>query len=108
MGILGFPSENELSSMLGFVTDEDREKWRRGREASETRRQETREGLSARGLVSQAAMPAVSIGERVLNAELHAARNESARNTTQKQTKRTVTTFTKEEPLSSEEYEAGL
>lgn len=107
MSILGFPNEAELSSMMGYVTEEDREKWDRMKAASDSRLEASRNGLTARGLASQAAMPAMSIAERSINAELHAARNEEARKTQVKETKRTVTTFTKEEPVSSEEYGPG-
>lgn len=104
MSLLGFPSEGEIASMMGYVKEEDRAEWDRRIAASNSRIENARASLSARGLASQIATPAMSIAEKSMNASLHAARNEAARNTTGKQTKRTVTTFTKEEPLSSEEY----
>lgn len=104
MAILGFPNEGEISSMMGFVTEEDREKWERMKAASDSRLEASRRGLSARGLASEVAMPAMNIAERSINAQLHAARNEEARNTQVKETKRTVTTFTKEEPVAFDEY----
>lgn len=107
MAIMGFPGEGELSSMMGYVTDEDREKWERMKAASDSRLEASRNGLTARGLASQAAQPAMGIAEQSINAELHAIRNEEARKTQLKETKRTVTTFTKEEPVSSEEYGPG-
>lgn len=106
MGVLGFPSERDLSSMMGYVTDEDREKWERMKAASD-RALESSGGLTARGLASHAAAPAMSMAERSINAGLTAARNEEARNTRAKETKRTVTTFMREEPVTGDEYEPG-
>lgn len=107
MGIMGFPSEGEISSMLGYVTEEDRERWARMKAASDSRLQASGGGLTAQNFASQAVAPAMNIAERSINAELHAARNEQARMTQPKQTKRTVTTFTREEPVSSDEYDLG-
>ncbi|WP_311245260.1 MULTISPECIES: hypothetical protein [unclassified Microbacterium] len=108
MGIMGFPSEHEITSMMGFVNEEDRTRWEKEKAASDARVESARAGLSARGLASTMAQPAMGIAERSINASLHAARTEEARNTTGKQTKRTSTTFISEEPVSSDEYSPEL
>lgn len=104
MGILGFPSENEITTMMGYVTPEDRRKWEQDKPQSDQGVDAARGRLSARGLASQVAQPAMDIAGRSINASLHAARTEEARKTQGKQTKSTFTLFTKEEPVSSEEY----
>jgi hypothetical protein len=71
MGILGFPSETELSSMMGYVTDEDREKWARMKASSDKQIENSRNGLTARGLASQSAAPAISMAEKSINAQMH-------------------------------------
>lgn len=107
MAILGFPNEAEISSMMGFVTDEDRAKWDRMKEASDRNLEATRGGMTARQLAAQFASPAMSMAERSVTAQLHASRNEQARNTQAKHTKRTITTFTSEEPVSSDDHGMG-
>ncbi|MCI4659599.1 hypothetical protein [Cryobacterium zhongshanensis] len=71
MGILGFPSETELSSMMGYVTDEDRDKWARMKASSDKQIENSRNGLTARGLASQSAAPAISMAEKSINAQMH-------------------------------------
>lgn len=104
MGLLGFPSESEITGMFGYVTPDDRRKWDQTAAESNQRVDAARDRLSARGLASQVAQPAMDIAGRSINASLHAARTEEARKTQGKQTKSTFTLFTKEEPVSSEEY----
>lgn len=71
MSILGFPSETELSSMMGYVTDEDRDKWERMKASSDKQIERSRSGLTARGLASQSAAPAISMAEKSINAQMH-------------------------------------
>ena len=71
MSILGFPSENEVASMFGFVTDEDRSRWERMKEASDKQLEGAREGLTAKGLASQSAGPMIGMAERSINAQMH-------------------------------------
>jgi hypothetical protein len=99
MALLGFPSENELTSMLGYVTEEDRAKWDQQKDASDKHLEKARSGLTARGLASQAATPAISMAERSIQAQMTGAQTEERRNTRAKQTKRTVTTLETEEPV---------
>ncbi len=109
MGIMGFPSEGELASMMGFVSDEDRKRWEQMKAESDARIAASGKGLSARNLAAQAASPAMSMAERSVTAGLHAARNEQARDTQAKRMRnetRTVT-YTSSEPVSSDEYEHG-
>lgn len=100
MPILGFPSEREVSSMLGFVTHEDRAKWDQMKEASDKQLEATRSGLTAKGLASQGATPAISMVEKSINAQMTAATMEERRKTQTKQTRRTVTTLETEEPVT--------
>ena len=100
MGMMGFPNETELSSMMGFVTDEDREKWDQMKAASDSRLEASRNGLTARGLASKAATPVMSIAERSINAQLQAARNEEARDTMRKQRRRVTEEIITEESVN--------
>jgi len=107
MGIPGFPNESDLSSMMGFVTDEDREKWTRMKEASDRALDGTRNALAASGLVSQSMASGVSMAEKSVAAQLIGEQTETRRHTQPKQTKRTVTTLETEEPEPSEDQEMG-
>ena len=71
MSILGFPSETELSSMMGYVTDEDRDKWEKMKASSDKQIENSRSGLTAKGLASQSAGPAISMVEKSINAQMH-------------------------------------
>lgn len=103
MGMLGFPGKDELTGMFGYVTDEDRAKWEQQRAASDARIANGEGGVTARSLAHQAATPAMSFAERTITGQMHAAQTEERRNTSVKQTKRTFTTFEREEPVSFEE-----
>lgn len=103
MSILGFPSETDISSMMGYVTDEDRAQWLRMKEASDRQLEEANNGLTAKGLALQSATPAIGIAEKVIGAQMHAASTEDMRKTGMKQTKRTVTTLETEEPVLDDE-----
>ena len=70
MSILGFPNETELASMMGFVTDDDRDKWDRMKASSDKQMETARGGLSARGMASQSAAPAISFVEKSINAQM--------------------------------------
>jgi hypothetical protein len=107
MSILGFPSEQELTSMMGFVTDKDRDEWDARKDASDRRLESARSGLTAKGLASKSATPAVSMIERTVNSQMTAAQMEARRNTSPKQTRRTVTTLETEEPVQSDGYGMG-
>lgn len=64
MGLLGFPSPDEISSMMGYVTDEDRSKWEQMKNRSDAE-------IAKRGEVgSKITAPAVSIVERTVNAQM--------------------------------------
>jgi hypothetical protein len=102
MAIPGFPNEAELSSMMGFVTDEDRERWDKMKAASDKQLDEARSGLTARGLASQSAGPAMHFAERAISAKMTGAEMEARRETSRKETKRTVTTFETVEPVKSD------
>jgi len=104
MGILGFPNQAEVSAMMGFVTEEDREKWERMKASSDRNLEAARSGMSARQLAAQSATPAMTMAERSVYGDLQAAKQEEARMTQPKRTKRTTTTFTSEEPLSSDDH----
>jgi len=70
MSILGFPNETELASMMGFVTDEDRQKWTQMKESSDKQLEGARSGMTARGLASHSAAPAISLAEKSINAQM--------------------------------------
>lgn len=108
MSISGFPSERELSDMFGYVTQEDREKWDKESEAADQRRERARNGLSARGLASNAVAPIISQAENVMNRQMSATLVEEKRNTLGKQSKRTITTIESEQPLQSDSHEMGF
>jgi hypothetical protein len=99
MSVMGFPNERELSSMFGFVTDEDREKWDRMKAASDRQLEADGGRVTARGLAEQTAAPGISFAAKKIEADLRAASNEERRNTLGKQTKRTITTLETEEPV---------
>lgn len=107
MGMMGFPNEQELTSMLGYVTDEDRKRWEEMKATSDANLENARNGLTARGLASQAASPAISLAEKSVNAQMTSAAMEERRKTQVKQTKRTVTTFETEEPVKSDGHGLG-
>lgn len=70
MKIPGFPSEEEILSSFGYVTDEDRDRWDRMKAASDERMAASGTRLSARELAAQAASPAVSMAERGIQAQM--------------------------------------
>jgi hypothetical protein len=70
MSILGFPSTQELTSMLGYVTDQDRAEWEQRKAASDQQLEAARNGLTARGLASQSAAPALSMAEKSIDRQL--------------------------------------
>jgi len=39
MGLMGLPKEEDVASMMGFVTDEDRDRWAKMEEAKKARAQ---------------------------------------------------------------------
>lgn len=108
MGFPGFPDETFISEMTGFVTHEDREAWERKKAASDAELERARSGLTARGLASKAATPAMSFAEKTITAQMHAEQTEERRNSHRNQTKRTVTTFETEEPVSFDEHGPGF
>lgn len=109
MGMLGFPDAEEMASMMGFVTDEDRDRWKKQKAASDERMESARNGLSARQLASQSAAPAIGLAEKAINAQMTSASIEQRRGTLKKQTnRRTVTTFETEEPVVSDEPGMGF
>lgn len=93
MGVLGFPTDDELLSMFGYVTDEDRDKWTRMKESSDRGLEEARNGLTARNLASQSAAPAIGMAEKSINAQMHgeqtAEREAQRRSRTERVTTRT-------------------
>ena len=64
MGLLGFPNPDEISSMMGYVTDEDRAKWEQMKARSDAELQKRSEAGS------KMTDPAVSIVERTVNAQM--------------------------------------
>lgn len=92
MGVLGIPNDNELLSMFGYVTDEDRAKWNSMREASDRSLEESRNGMTARDLASKSAAPAIGMAEKSINAQMHgeqmAEREAQRRGRTQRVTTR--------------------
>lgn len=105
MAILGLPDENFLSEMTGFVTHEDREQWDRKKAASDAELEKARGSLSARGLASKAATPAMNFAQQTITAQMHAEQTEERRDSHKKQTKRTggYTTYETTEPVSFDE-----
>ena len=107
MGIPGFPSEVDLSSMMGFVTDEDREKWTRMKQASDRALDGARNGLAASGLISQSMASGVGMAEKSVAAQLIGEETRTRHHTQPKQTTRTVTALETEKPVRSEDHEMG-
>jgi hypothetical protein len=113
MSILGFPSETELSSMMGYVTDEDREKWDRMKAASDKQLEGARNGLTAKGLASQSAGPAISMAEKSINAQMQGeqmAEREALRNSRKERVERTETRtrfFEEDAPNNMDQHEMG-
>lgn len=109
MGIPGFPSENEVLSMFGYVSDEDREKWRRKREAADKDLQNARNGQTAKGFASQFAAPAISMAEKSINAQMQgeqvAARDAMRKRRTERVTERTRYY---EEEIPQESRDSGM
>ena len=103
MGFPGFPDANFVSEMTGFVTHEDRARWEQKKASSDAELEKARGGLSARGLASQAAKPAMSLAEKTLMSQMHAEQNEERRNTLGKKTKRSFEQYVTEEPVSFDE-----
>ena len=68
MGLLGFPSADEMSSMMGFVTDEDRAKWDSMKQRSDA---ELAKRGSAEGVASKGVNPALGFAEKSINAQMH-------------------------------------
>lgn len=108
MPIPGFPGESQLSSMFGFVTHEDRARWDQMKASSDAELEKAKNGLSARGLASKAAAPAMSFAEKTITSQMHAEQTEERRNSHGKQTKRTFTTFETEEPVPFQESGPSL
>lgn len=110
MGVLGFPNDNELLSMFGYVTDEDRDKWNRMRESSDRSLEESRSGLTARGLASQSAAPAIGMAEKSINAQMQgeqmAEREAKRKSRTERVTTRTRY-YEEEIPESADDREMG-
>lgn len=105
MAILGFPNEAEISSMMGFVTDEDRDKWDQMKAASDKNLAATRNGLTARGLASQAALPGMNLAEQAVNSRMRAAHNVQADRTTGSRA-RVRETIIEETPIT-DDYQPG-
>lgn len=102
MGVMGFPGERDLSTMFGVVTEEDRQRWERDKQASDQRIQGAREGLTARGLASKSVTPTIGLAEKVINSQIHGEMTDARRNTHRKQTKRTISVLDTEEPVQSD------
>lgn len=105
MAILGLPDENFISEMTGFVTHEDREAWEQKKAASDAELERARGSLSARGLASKAATPAMNFAQQVITAQMHAEQTEERRDSHRKQSKQTsaTKTFQTTEPVSFDE-----
>lgn len=71
MGILGFPTPGELVSMMGYVTEEDRNKWDQMKESSDKHREAGQGGLTAKNLASRSLNPALGMAEKSINAQIH-------------------------------------
>lgn len=72
MTLPGFPNETQISEMFGYVTPEDKSRWSSQKEASDRALESSRSGLTARGLASQSATPAIGMAEKSINAQIHA------------------------------------
>lgn len=72
MGVLGFPTENELADLFGVVTPEDRAKWAQYEEATrpEAFAARRRNGASAAELGSTSAAPALGMLEQSIHAQM--------------------------------------
>lgn len=73
--------------MLGFVDEEDRERWAKLEQAKEQR---VAQGMG-NGLATQAAQPGLGLAEKVIGSKIYAAQQEHERGTLRKE--RTVTTI---------------
>lgn len=112
MSILGFPSEKELSSMFGYVSDEDREKWNRMKAASDAQVEGAHNGLTARGLASQSANPALHMAEKSIDAQMKGeqmAEREALRNGRKERVelKETRTRYFEEDAPSNSDHGMG-
>ena len=72
MTLPGFPNQSQISEMFGYVTAEDKSRWNSQKEASDRALDNSRSGLTAKGLASQAAAPAIGMAEKSINAQMHA------------------------------------
>ena len=105
MGLLGFPSADEMSSMMGFVTDEDRAKWDSMKQRSDA---ELAKRGSADSVASKGVNPALGFAEKSINAQMTAeqmAIRERARQ--EGEIKRTRKTLITEEETDFVEKDSG-
>lgn len=93
-------SQDSIMDMLGFVDEEDRERWAKLEQAKEQRM-----ANKGNGLATQAAQPGLGLAEKVIGAKVYAAQQEHDRGTVRKE--RTVTTI-EESRNVDEDYEPEM
>lgn len=71
---------DDLRSMFGYATDEDRARWDQLEEASKARREKERSGLTAKAMASKSMGGPLSMAEKNIGAQMHAVRAEEHRN----------------------------
>lgn len=64
MGLMGIPTADEMASMMGYVTDEDRSKWEAKKARSDAE-------MQRRGQVGQSVTgPALGMAEKTVHAQM--------------------------------------
>lgn len=105
--MMGFPSEEELSSMFGFVTEEDRSRWDQMKSASDgelaEKRRPTRHG---RNVMNQGSTATTGFAERAMNSKLNAQENKRVRD--DRPRVRTEKTYISEKDASPDDPEYGF
>lgn len=111
LGSFGLPSEQDVIGLMGFVTDEDREKWAKQKEAQDAQVQRSRGKASV--LVKQAVGPGLEVLQQDVNMKMQALRTgntvgQKNKAQSKRPQKTTTTTFTETETLDDDaDYELG-
>ena len=99
MGLMGIPTADEMASMMGYVTDEDRSKWEAKKARSDAE-------MQRRGQMGQSVTgPALGMAEKTVNAQMQGemiAERERSRADRQIK-KKTVTTFEETEHVDKDD-----
>lgn len=103
--MFGLPNDEELKGMMGFVTDEDRQKWEQMEQARQQRKQ------NRPNAANELAKPGLGLAERAIGTQMQAAQHKSMRDgeewveeTTTRSRKRPASEFDSEQ-ASSQGYE---